>query len=236
MLIAAAVFAALVVGGMIYYRYRAVSNLKLPTLPEVKQSLTGNTIEGRLTTVEDALAILVDRVNGLSGTTSTTTSPAPVSADAQSRIQSLENTVANLQVQINQLKGSETPQVTEVSLKPPSFIPLGTGGSVNSRDWVSVDGYQVTIDSADYSGSSGAYLEVNMRLSEPKATRAFARLYNTTNNSAASLEASTTATTFSLAVTSSFQLSPGKKTYNLQMKSTDTGEIFVQDARIKVNF
>ncbi len=233
MLIAMVVFCALVVGGMIYYRYRAISNLNLPPLPNVvnQLSLTNPTVEGRLTTVEDALAVLINKVN--TGSSTTVASSATVTTGVEGRIQSLENTVANLQVQINQLKSGTTEVTTE---KSPLYIPLGTGGVVNSRDWITLDGYQVTIDSSDYPGYSGAYLEINMRLNEPKATKAFARLYNSTDGSVTSGEVSTTATIYSLASTSSFQLASGKKTYKLQIKSTDTGEIFIQDARIKITF
>lgn len=233
LLIAMVVFVAVVVGGMIYYRYKMVSqNFNLP--PLIGNQEVVSTVDGRLSTVEDALALLINRVNTGTGKVETTITTSSGSLDA--RVQSLENTVANLQVQINSLKSSSPGEVTTTVNRSPAYIPLGTGGSVNSRDWVTVAGYEVTIDSADYSGYTNAYLEVTMRMSEPKSTKAFARLYNSTNDSAVSGEATTTATIYTLATTSSFQLSPGKKTYKLQVKSTDTGEIFIQDARIKITF
>jgi len=78
-------------------------------------------------------------------------------------------------------------------------------------------------------------LEVNFRLVEPSGTGSV-RLYNVTDSSAVSAQADTTSTSFGLKTSGSFKLSGGKKTYKLQVKSSEGKELFIQSARIKVNF
>lgn len=237
LLVAMVVFVAVMVGGMIYYRWRAVSNFNLLALPDVNQSSTGNTVNGRLSTVEDALAILVNRVNNLSGTTSTTSS-APVSADVTSRVQSLENTVANLQVQINQLKGSGTSASTTISgNKSPAYIPLGWTGSASTQDWSSVSTQSISIDPADYSGYTSMDFEVNLSVYQGNG-RAYARLYDKDDGLAIiPSEVSSTSDTYSWVTSATFQLpSTAKKTYILQLKTNTGYASQVQNARIKVNF
>lgn len=62
------------------------------------------------------------------------------------------------------------------------------------------------------------------------------RLYNATDKSTVSSELNTTSTAFALQTSSSFKLPTGTKTYRLQVKSSQRKELFIQSARIKVTF
>lgn len=238
MLIAAAVFAALLVGGMIYYRYSSVQGILNIPVTDSKQSLTGGSVEGRVTTIEDALALLINRVNNLSPTTTqTATTPNQVSGDINSRVQSLENTVANLQVQINQLKGGETSPTTISGSRSPVYIPLGWNGSASTQDWSSVTSQSISIDPADYSGYTSMQFEANISVYQGNGT-AYARLFNSTDALAIiPSEVSGKTDTPTWVSSATFQLpSTTKKTYVLQVKTTTGYASQVQNARIKVNF
>lgn len=237
-LIAMVIFVAIVVGGMIYYRYRSVSNLNLPALPDVnKISLTGNTTDGRLTTVENALAVLVNRVNNGSGKVATFSSTVALGS-VDSRIQSLENTVANLQVQINQLKSSTT-GFTTVSGGglTVAYIPLGWNGSDPGMSWTSITSQSISIDPADYPGYKSMQFEANLGIYQGNGT-GYARLFNKDDDLAIiPSEISSTSNTYSWVSSSTFQLSATtKKTYILQLKTTTGYNSQIQNARIKVNF
>ncbi len=238
MLIAAAVFAALLVGGMIYYRYSAVHQILNIPVADIKQSLTATTVEGRVTTVEDALALLINRVNNLGGTTTqTAATTSQVSGDINSRVQSLENTVANLQVQINQLKGGGTSATTISGSKSPAYIPLGWNGSASTQDWSSVSSQSISIDPADYSGYTGMQFEANISVYQGNGT-AYARLFDKDDGLAIiPSEVSGKTDTPTWASSATFQLpATTKKTYVLQVKTTTGYASQVQNARIKVNF
>ena len=79
-------------------------------------------------------------------------------------------------------------------------------------------------------------LEANFRLTEAAGTGSI-RLYNVTDGSVvSSSQLDTTGTAFGVQTSGSFKLPAGQKTYTIQVKSTSSKDIFVQSARIKVNF
>lgn len=220
------------VGGMIYYRYRMVSPNFTAPLPLSLPS--SNTAEKRLTSLEDAVALLISRVNNKAASSSAS---EVASGSVESRIQSLENTVANLQVQINQLKGGGTTSTTASGAKSPIYIPLGWNGSGSTQSWSSVSSQTISIDPADYSGYTSMQFEVNLGVYQGNGT-AYARLFNKDDGLAIiPSEVSSTSESYTWVSSSTFQLpATTKKTYVLQVKTTTGYASQVQNARIRVNF
>lgn len=162
---------------------------------------------------------------------------------SESRIQKLESEIADLKNQLSNIsnKPSTTQVVTQTTPNPvaaktpPSYIPLGSGGSGNNQDWYTLENYQVVIDPSQYAGYSGMQLEVAFRMDQMAGT-AYARLYNLTTNTPISSTVSTTSDQLNWFTSNSFTLPSGSNTYVLQIESPDNTNILLQSARIKVNF
>lgn len=180
-----------------------------------------------------------DKVTPSPQPTASPETPVNTSPDTlDSRVTNIEKSLLDLQAKIAKLELSTTTQVPaqSTSNKYPLYIPLGAGGEVGDRGFYSVSNYQVTIDTADYSGYKNMQLEVNLRLVQ-SVGEAKARLFNSTDNSAiASSDVSTTSDKATLVTSGNFTLPSGKKTYVLQVQSTQGYTVQVQNARIKVNF
>ena len=241
MLIALAIGVAVLVGGMIYYRYRSVSQnsgFSLNQIAQTAQSTLTNTTDKRLTSVEDAVALLITRVNNQPGGVSNGTTSAAPTGSVDARVQSLENTVANLQVQINQLKGSaSTADTTTTGTRSPVYIPLGWNGSGSTQDWSSVTTQTISIDPGDYAGYTSMQFSANLSVYQGNGT-AYARLYDS-DDGLAIIPSQVSSATGDYAWVSSgtFQLpATSPKTYMLQVKTTTGYPAQVQNARIKVNF
>ncbi len=171
----------------------------------------------------------------------TTTQASPVprntgSTVSDSRIKDVESAITNLRARVSALEKA-TPSVPAVTTsKYPLYIPLGSGGGPwGNADWYKLDEYMVTLNSEDYAGYSSMQLEVNFRLAEPTG-KGSVRLYNVTDQAAVSSQVDNSTATFSTQTSGTFKLASGQKTYTLQMKSTEARSLFIQSARIKVNF
>lgn len=195
---------------------------------EVPKILSGATIEDRVKSLEDTLNKLIPQVNSLKS------SGSAGSSALDSRLSAVEGTVTELKARVSALENA-TPAPVTASGKSTVYIPLGAGGSWSDVDWHSLTEYEVSLNPDNYPGYTGMSLEVNFRLIESAGTGSV-RLYNITDGSAVSGETSTTSTAFSLKSSSSFKLPSGTKTYRLQVKSTERKELFIQSARIKINF
>lgn len=155
---------------------------------------------------------------------------------------SLQQQIDNLQNQINSLKAS-LPQLSSVSnasvasAKAPVYIPIGsTPDSFGDQSWKSIDALAVNIDPTDYPGYSSMQLEVIMRSNQGAGTIS-ARLFNVTGNSPVSNSSVSGSTaSFTLFSSGTFNLSGGKNLYKVQVMSTVGDSLFVQNARIRVNF
>lgn len=232
----------LLIAGLGYFRYAATrQNLTNPQSAdnqesnqapvEVPKTLPGATLEDRVKSIEDVVAKLVPQVNNLKSSVAKT-SP---SNSSESRLADLESAVAELKDRVSVLEKA-TPAPATVGSKYPLYITMGAGGGPwNSLDWVTTTEYQVPINSGDYSGYSGMQLEVNFRLNEPNGT-ASVRLYNLTDGSSISSQVDTASTSFAVQTSTTFKLPSGTKTYTLQAKSSEGKNVFIQSARIKVNF
>ncbi|MCR4306087.1 MAG: hypothetical protein NUV73_03325, partial [Candidatus Daviesbacteria bacterium] len=143
--------------------------------------------------------------------------------------------VTELKLRVSTLE-KVTPAPAVSTSKSPLYIPLGAGGGPwSDQEWTILNEYQATINPDAYSGYSSMQLEVNFRLTEAAGT-GYVRPYNMTDSSSISSEVSTVSSTFGLQTSGTFKLPGGQKTYTVQVKNTAGKQLFIQSARIKVNF
>lgn len=229
----------LIVGGLGYWRYTSTKqSLTTPILSqaeqgplEVPKTLPNASLEDKVKSLEDVVTKLVTQINSLksSGNSSPTTS-------SDAKLSSLEAAITELKARVSSLeKATPAPAPAAVSQKAPLYIPLGSGGQTQDTNWASLNTFQISLDPASYSGYTSMQVEVNMRLNQPGG-QVYARLYNSSNSSSVSSEVSSTSTTSSVVTSSTFTLPSGSKNYVLQAKSKDGSLIFIDYARIKVNF
>lgn len=223
----------LIVGGFLYFRFQYPQPPPNPTqesgavqdLHEVSKTLPDDSLEDRVKALEKEVGTI---------NTKTASSPKPQSDNSlDSRIQALEAAVIKINSKVSSLEKATPAQVS--SSQTTVYIPLGSGGYWGNTDWYSLAEYEISLDPSNYPGYKGMQLEVIFRLVEQVGT-GYVRLFNTTDNSATSSELSTTSTSFGLKTTSSFNLSSGTKTYKIQIKSSQGKDLYIQSARIKVNF
>lgn len=232
-----ALIPVLSLGGWVVYANYKSSHLESPTEQsreiqepvEVPKTLPDQTPQGK------------DKTSGLD-TTSKTTSDSknstpsqilPSSSSLDTKVAALETVVNDLKIKVANLEKATPAPIS--SSKTTVYIPLGSGGFWGNSDWYSLSEYEILLDPANYPGYTGMQLEVIFRLTEASGT-GYVRLFNVIDNSATSSEVSTTSTSFGLKTTSSFTLPGGTKTYRLQIKSSGGKDLYIQSARIKVNF
>ena len=222
-------------GGLIYFRFFATSSKVISPAPpeevsqeaiEVPKTLPEAPVEDNVKALEKSVTTLVGEVNALKA--------APSSQNLDTRLKGVEAAVVELKARVSSLE-SATPQPVSASSKSTIYTPLGSGGSWGNQDWYATPEYEISMDPANYPGYKNMNLEVIFRLVESAGTGSV-RLYNVTDSTATSSQVDTTSTSFSLLTTSSFTLSSGAKTYRLQVKSSDGKTLFIQSARIRVNF
>lgn len=215
-----------------------------PATPKI-QDLTDNFFKTNAPSIGDAekikslqsqLSTLLDKISQLEKTT--TKSAAPLvkngSTDSQ-KIKDLETTITQLQAKVAALEQTDRTFQPSSGATPVVYIPLGSGGSTDDKNWFGLDGYEVSLNPADYPGYSNMYLEVTLRLVEKVGT-SYARLYSMTDNKAISSELSSTQEKNTLLTSSGFKLPDGSKTYRLQVKSSEGYQVLLQNSRIKVTF
>lgn len=225
----------LIVAGAGFWRYQSTKqSLTTPKteqtaaqkgLMEVPKSLPAASLDDRVKSLEDSVNKLIVQLNLLK------TSPQPTSSST-SALDDVQSATTELKARVSALE--KTPAVV-TSSKSTVYIPLGAGGSWGAQDWYTLSEYEVSLDPSSFPGYTSMNLEVNFRLTEAAGTASI-RLYNVTDNSAMSGQVDTTSTNYSLQTTSSFNLPAGKKTYRLQVKSSQSTNMYVQFARIRVNF
>lgn len=165
----------------------------------------------------------------------------PTNRSLEDRIKLLEASLTVLERRqdiVEKSTGVSTGSTTTSSTGalPPSYIPLGSGGSTSATDWTSVDNLDVSINPADYPGYKSMQLEVSLRTFQGNG-QAYARLYNNDDGLAIpTSEVSTTSENYNWQNSATFTLSSGKKTYKIQLKTLTGYEASVQSARIRVNF
>lgn len=236
------VVTALILGGLGFYGFViykpniAASQLTEGFPVEVPKTLPKATIEGRIKSLEDLVTRLEKEINDLKSSISPAESASSSdSAPSSPTILSVESAVTSLKARVSALeKASTTAPAT--TTKYPLYIPLGgDAGPWNNSDWVTLTEYQVLINSDNYSGYSSMQLEVNARTVESLGV-GMIRLYNVTDGTSVSSEVNITSTSFSVQSSDTFKLAGGQKKYSLQVKIADNKSLYIQSARIKVNF
>lgn len=187
-----------------------------------------SSLEIRVKALEDASLLLGKQIALLKSGGS----QSLVSVTDDTRLKNLESTVASLQTQIDAVKNSVTAQNSK---KNPVYIPLGSGGKSADKSFYSMMSYQVTLNPADYPGYTSVQLETSLFMAS-SVGEARVKLYNLTDNTAVTAYASTTSSSPVLITTAVGTLSSGSKNYVLQIQSTEGYDVYLQNARIKVNF
>ncbi len=168
-----------------------------------------------------------------------TNSTATPGASLESRVQSLEVSIADLKQQITSLKksSSTTSTTSTSSNRSPVFIPLGNTGTNSTNDWVTIPYLEATIDTADYPNYKNAVLEVSLRVFQGSGT-AYARLINISSGLAIlDSQISTGSFDYTWVSSNAFQLYLGRNTYRVQLKTLTAGyDASVQGARLRINF
>lgn len=234
------VIPVLIVLGLGYWRYigtkpasTAAQSTRVDSNPiEVPKSLPNATLEDRVKALEDTNSKLVTQVNAVK----TSVSQTPSNSSLDSRLTTVEAVITELKARVSSLEKASPSPVAAASNKYPLYIPLGAdGGPWTDQTWNTLTEYQAAINPGDYPGYSSMQLEVNFRLSEPSGTGSV-RLYNVTDGTSVSSQVDTTSTTYGLQTSSGFTLPGGKKTYSIQVQNSSGKNLFVQSARIRVNF
>lgn len=193
---------------------------------EVPKTLPQQSSEDKIKTLEEGITTLTKEVNNLKTENSS----------LNVKLKALEGVDTDITTRVSALeKATPAPTAASSTSKSTVYIPLGGGGSWGDQDWYTLTDYQVNLDPANFPGYTGMVLEIIFRLAESAGT-GYVRLYNTTDGSVTSSEITTTSTTFGLSSSSSFKLAPGSKNYALQVKSSQGKTLFIQTARIRVNF
>lgn len=232
----------LIFAGLGFWRYQSSKNLATSQSSqkednsgsiEVPATLPGASIEDRVKVLEEAVTKMVGQINNFK-----TTSKTESNSSLEKKVSSLEGSILDLKARVSALeKATPVPSTTtSSSSKSVVYIPLGSGGGPwSNTDWYTLNEYEISLDPANYPGYTGMVLEVSFRLVESAGTGSV-RLYNTSDSSVTSSQLDTTSTTYGLKTSSSFTLPSGSKTYKLQVKSSSNKDLFIQSARIKVNF
>lgn len=231
------VIIVLVLGGLGYWRFvGSRSDLTAPEASqaapvEVPKNLPVGTIDDRVKSLEDSVNKLTDVVNRLKPATSQVGS----AGSSDSRVADLEATVTQLNARVASLEKSN-PASVATSGKSIVYIPLGSGGGPwNNTDWNVLPEYEISLNPDNFPGYSGMNLEVTFRVDDPSGTGSV-RFYNVTDGSVVSSQLDTTSTVFNLQSSLSFKLAAGAKTYRLQVKDSGGKHLFIQTARVKVNY
>jgi hypothetical protein len=231
----------LILGGLWYFRFSAGKSNPVTSLinqekeeeapVEVPKTVPGASTEDRVQSLEDTLTKLVPQVNSLKSGSSQSSS-----SNNDSKIAEMEAVITDLKVRVAALEKATPAPVAASGSKYPLYIPLGAGGGPwQDQEWHTLTEYQASINPDNYSGYSSMQLEVNFRLIESAGT-GYVRLYNVTDSSSISSQVETTSTSFGLKTSGTFKLPSGQKTYSIQVKSSSGKDLYVQSARVKVNF
>lgn len=229
----------MVVLGLGYWRFvvsqpsqsasKQVNVSKLPV--EVPKTLPKTNLEGRVQSLEDTIA----KIGVQASPTPASGAPTYSSSSIESRLSVAEAAITDLKARVSVLEKA-TPAPASTVNKYPLYIPLGSGGGPwQDQTWTTLNEYQVSINPDNYPGYSSMQLEVNFRLSEAAGTGSV-RLYNVTDGSSVVSQLDTTSNTFATQTSGTFKLPGGQKTYTIQVQNTQGKQLFVQSARIKVNF
>ncbi|MDO8570606.1 MAG: hypothetical protein Q7R97_03405 [Candidatus Daviesbacteria bacterium] len=233
------VFVILLIGTIFYIRSRMTEPAKTPAdyKTVTVQSMPDNaTSEQKIQILEQSVQLLATEIGKINSGLSSSAGSNASSALLETRVKNLETSVNSLKADVAFLKPATSQTTSTATKKSPEYIPLSSGGNSTDKNYYSMGGYQVSIDPADYPGYTNMQLEATLNFNEAVGT-INARLYNVTDSSVISNSGvSTSATTPTLVTSYGSTLPSGKKTYVLQVQSTQGYQANVQSARIRVNF
>ncbi len=228
-----------ILGAFLFFKSFNKSGPRMVPVTSPLDSSPSGSLADRVDSLEEAVTLLDNKVSQISGTPPVITpSPAPntpsfSSSDVNTRLSKLETEVADLENRVSS-QGSNTTQSSNTA-RSPIYIPLGSSDPINNTNWTNLDALSVYINPADYPGYTSMQLEVSLRLNA--GGTAYAQLFNATAQSTVSnSQVSTTSTTFIPLVSSGFTLPSGKDLYKIQAMDNSGDTMFIQDARIKINF
>ena len=196
--------------------------------PEIKFASSSASVDDRLTSIQNALTILDQRISEQSTSNS----------DIKQKVDSLQSTVANLQQQTTsgETPSSASPPPAAPSKKPPLYIPLGWTGSSSGLDWASIPLQTIDIAGSDYPGYTSMQFQASLSVYQGNG-QTMARILDQDDNAIIfASQISTTSQDYSWISSGSFTLPSSSKTYILQLKSLTGYSAQIQDARIKINF
>lgn len=123
------------------------------------------------------------------------------------------------------------PVTTTVSSKGEYFVPLGSGSiSSTGTTWTDIGSAQASFDAGNYSSIKAAYFEAILRT---QSGEVHARLFDTTTPAilwGSDVSTQSNASTF---LSGQITLSPGQKTYRVQMYST-IAPGYLDQARVRI--
>lgn len=231
------VLIATILGVYVYFNFFKTSSPQNP-VASLTTTVDSESWEKRIKTLEGALVQLADKTGNASVSTSINNSSPILAVDIESKLNTLEVSVADLQGRVKQLEvGTATPINTAQTKQSPAYIlSLGSGDSTKATDWVTASNIDITVDPASFPGHTSMQLEAQIKVLSGNG-KVFARLYDSAaGTSVLSSEVSTAAENYSWTSSQTFTLGSSKKTYKFQIKSLTGYEAYIQGARIKVNF
>jgi len=146
--------------------------------------------------------------------------------------EAVKNIKPELQMITSKANQSSLPNVLGIydSVKE-YFVPLGTG-STTKQEWADVPALQATVNGDRYGASASAYFEASMRSVNGKAE---ARLLDkTTSEVIHQSNIAHEGTDYSWVVSKPFGLSPGGRTFMVQMRSSSGEMVEASGVRLRI--
>lgn len=215
-----------------------------PQSPQTSQTITQSpepipvfTPLSSLSPDASADPVLIKRVNDLSNSLNQIT-------DLENRVKNLENETTDINTRVTKLEKSPAPSAstttsttTSSATKTPVFIPINSGGSVNSSDWTSVNSGSISINPSDYPGYTSMNLIITLNVYQGNG-KAFARVANSSSgNAIIASETSTTNENATQITSGAFTLASGLNPYTIQLKTLTVNYPSIAGfSFIKVNF
>ncbi len=160
------------------------------------------------------------------------------SADLIIRIKSLEDKISVLEQKVGTSKSSPAPSnstSTTPALKV-QYIPIAASSTSNDQSGSTLDTSEISLDPSEFPGYTSIQLEVVMKQAEAVG-EATVSLFNYTDGVTISNSSITTANTaYTTYSSQGVKLSSGRKTYRLWAKSSQGYTVYIQSARLKVNY
>lgn len=227
----------IIVGGVGYIRFTKFSkDQPLPLIPNALTASSSVSDGARIKVLEEAVLFLSQQIGKQKSAVEVVDTSTASSKSLEDRVTGLELSLTQLIARMGSLEAKSSTTASSAVAHPPAYIPLDWKGSSSSMDWTTITGQQITTDLSDYSGYKNVVLEVQLQIYQGNGA-AYARIFNKDDGTVILLsEVSTSSGDYVWLSSSGFNFPSGKKTYQLQLKTSTGYAAMVQNARIKVNF